>query len=325
LPARQQRLGASIAAGILALILGGWTLVHTGGAGTVPPGVMFFLFGGVAVVGAICMITQHNPVYAALWFAVVIISVCGLFLLQAASFLAAATIIVYAGAIIVTFLFVIMLAQQSGYAVYDRRAREPLLATLAGFVLLGALLEVLEKTYAAPTEPARVADRLLRVRQLIDAKATDKQIDDAMYLSGNRPVMAVLQEEILRVPSDVWPTSKKDDVMLRFEAAQEKWAAGKTAPAGRNPAQMEEAVTTLQQIAQELATAGPHPSTLPIPEQVRQTVGGVGRESAGQYVAGLGRSLFGEYLYAVELAGELLLIATIGAIAIAFRRKEATP
>ena len=83
------------------------------------------------------MITNRNPVYAALWFALVTLSTCGLFLLQSAPFLAAATIIVYAGAIVVTFLFVIMLAQQSGATVYDQRSRQPLLATVAAFVLLG--------------------------------------------------------------------------------------------------------------------------------------------------------------------------------------------
>jgi NADH-quinone oxidoreductase subunit J len=39
---------------------------------------------------------------------------------------------------------------------------------------------------------------------------------------------------------------------------------------------------------------------------------------------GLGRSLFGDYLFAVELAGTLLLVATIGAIAIAPRRRGGT-
>ena len=70
------------------------------------------------------MITSRDPVYAALWFALATLGVCGLFLLQSAPFLAAATIIVYAGAIIVTFLFVIMLAQQQGRSVYDHRARD---------------------------------------------------------------------------------------------------------------------------------------------------------------------------------------------------------
>jgi len=44
--------------------------------------------------------------------------------------------------------------------------------------------------------------------------------------------------------------------------------------------------------------------------------------SRGGHVRGLGRSLFGDYLYAVEMAAMLLLVATIGAILIAVRRKE---
>ena len=101
--------------------------------------VLFWLFAAAAIVCAILMITNRNPVYSALWFALVTLSVCGLFLLQSAPFLAAATVIVYAGAIVVTFVFVIMLAQQSGATVYDQRSRQPLLATVAAFLLLGAL------------------------------------------------------------------------------------------------------------------------------------------------------------------------------------------
>ncbi|HLQ44004.1 MAG TPA: NADH-quinone oxidoreductase subunit J, partial [Planctomycetaceae bacterium] len=67
---------------------------------------LFYLFSGTAVVAGTIMITNRNPAYSALWFAVVTLSVCGLFFLQSAPFLASATVIVYAGAIIVTFLFV---------------------------------------------------------------------------------------------------------------------------------------------------------------------------------------------------------------------------
>src|SRR5262249_14713659 len=80
-------------------------------------------------------------------FAMVILSTCGLFLLQAAPFLMAATIIIYAGAIVVTFLFVIMLAQQSGLDNADYRSREPFLSCVAGFVLLAAILCVLQRDY----------------------------------------------------------------------------------------------------------------------------------------------------------------------------------
>jgi NADH-quinone oxidoreductase subunit J len=116
-------------------------LVGLGGLGftLLPPGltlhgVLFYLFSGVAIAAAGSTITHHNPIYSALSFALVTLSVCGLFLLRGAQFLAAATIIIYAGAIVVTFLFIIMLARQSGNAPYDRRAREPFLSTLAAFL-----------------------------------------------------------------------------------------------------------------------------------------------------------------------------------------------
>lgn len=82
--------------------------------------LLFWLFGGGAVLCGGLMILSKRPVYSALWFALATLSTCGLFLLQSAPFLAAATIIVYAGAIVVTFLFVIMLAQPEGHSDYDR-------------------------------------------------------------------------------------------------------------------------------------------------------------------------------------------------------------
>ena len=177
--------------------------------------VLFWMFAGSAMFCGILMITSRNPVYGALWFALVTLSTCGLFLLQSAPFLAAATVVVYAGAIIVTFLFVIMLAQQGGAAVYDRRAFQPLLATVASFVLLGGLLTaLLEWGSAAPPE------RIAGTTQL--------------------------------------PLSR---------------------PAGDEP------LGSMQ---------------------------------------GLGRSLFGDYLFAVELGGTVLMVACIGAIAIAPRRPQGT-
>ena len=49
-----------------------------------------------------------------------LLGTAGLFLFQGAQFLGVATIVVYAGAILVTFLFVLMLAQPEGHAFYDR-------------------------------------------------------------------------------------------------------------------------------------------------------------------------------------------------------------
>ena len=109
--------------------------------------LLFCLLGSMTVTGGAMTVTRTNPVSCALWFTSVVIGTAGLFLLQNAQFLAAAIVIVYAGAIIVMFLFVIMMAQQSGAAIYDRVAREPGLAVLASFVLLIALVSATVETY----------------------------------------------------------------------------------------------------------------------------------------------------------------------------------
>jgi NADH-quinone oxidoreductase subunit J len=82
--------------------------------------VIFWLLCIVTLGSGIAMISAKSPVYSALWFALSLVGSAGLFLMQGAQFLGGATIVVYAGAIVVTFLFVIMLAQPEGHAVYDR-------------------------------------------------------------------------------------------------------------------------------------------------------------------------------------------------------------
>ncbi len=134
-------------AGLLALALGGIHLIRAGLLGNHVEAGLFYAFSAIAIGSGALLVTQRNPARAALSFALVVLSTCGLFLLLAAPFLMAATIIVYAGAIVVTFLFVLMLAQQEGLSNADARSREPLLATVTGFVLLGALLYVLQLGY----------------------------------------------------------------------------------------------------------------------------------------------------------------------------------
>ncbi len=100
---------------------------------------VFFLFASVAIVAAVLMVTSEKPVYSALYFVLVVLAVTPLLLLQQAEFLAIALVIVYAGAILVTYVFVIMLSQQSGPSIYDRRSRSPLLAVFAGFVSMAVV------------------------------------------------------------------------------------------------------------------------------------------------------------------------------------------
>jgi len=66
--------------------------------------------------------------------------VAALMVLRQAEFLAIALIIIYAGAILVTYLFVIMLAQAPGSPVYDHRAREPLVTVFACFLFMAVVM-----------------------------------------------------------------------------------------------------------------------------------------------------------------------------------------
>jgi NADH-quinone oxidoreductase subunit J len=103
---------AIIAAGLFASdwpLLGDWA-----GQG------VFWLLSAITLGAAVCTIGSRSPVYSAIWFALSLLGTAGLFFYNGSQFLAVATIVVYAGAIVVTFLFVIMLAQPEGHSDYDR-------------------------------------------------------------------------------------------------------------------------------------------------------------------------------------------------------------
>jgi len=121
-------------------------------------GIAFYVMAAVSVVSALLMITSRNPVHSALWFALTLLTNSGLYLLTGAEFLAAATIIIYAGAIIVTFLFVIMLAQPRGTAQYDHYSREPFMSCIAGVLLAWTLTGTI--SFVATTETRPLADHV---------------------------------------------------------------------------------------------------------------------------------------------------------------------
>jgi NADH-quinone oxidoreductase subunit J len=124
----------AVAGGLLAYdlpLLGAW----------VDQGV-FWLLALVAIGGGVAMIASQSPIYSAIWFALSLLGVAGLFLFNGAEFLGVATIVVYAGAIVVTFLFVIMLAQPEGHSAYDRLTWGGL-PKILGVVTAGLLIGVL--------------------------------------------------------------------------------------------------------------------------------------------------------------------------------------
>jgi NADH-quinone oxidoreductase subunit J len=73
------------------------------------PFLVFFVCAGIAVVGALMLIIAKEPIHSALALVLVMISLAVLYLMLGAEFIAAVQVIVYAGAIMVLFVFVIML------------------------------------------------------------------------------------------------------------------------------------------------------------------------------------------------------------------------
>src|SRR5215210_4535674 len=71
--------------------------------------LLFILFAGLAIGCAVAMVAQRNPLYSAISLVGVFISLASLYVMLAAPFIAAVQVIVYAGAIMVLVVFVIML------------------------------------------------------------------------------------------------------------------------------------------------------------------------------------------------------------------------
>jgi NADH-quinone oxidoreductase subunit J len=103
------------------------------------PLIVFFVLAALAIIGAINLILQKHPIHSALSLIVVMVALAGLYLLLGAEFVAAVQIIVYGGAIMVLFVFVIMLlnAGIEEHTSISKMAGPPgmlLVIALAGFV-----------------------------------------------------------------------------------------------------------------------------------------------------------------------------------------------
>ncbi len=100
-----------------------------------PALAIFFVLAALAVLGALSLVFQKHPIHSALSLIVVMVCLAGLYLLMGAEFIAAVQIIVYGGAIMVLFIFVIMLLN----AGEEERTDFSKLAKFAGLPLALAL------------------------------------------------------------------------------------------------------------------------------------------------------------------------------------------
>src|SRR6185503_17091807 len=101
--------------------------------------ILFWILSVMALFSALMVITSKNPVYSVLWLVVTFFSISGHYILLNAQFLAIVNIIVYAGAIMVLFLFVIMLMNLNR----ETEPQKNRWLKMAGAVAGGCLLLVL--------------------------------------------------------------------------------------------------------------------------------------------------------------------------------------
>jgi NADH-quinone oxidoreductase subunit J len=101
--------------------------------------ILFLAFGAISVAGAVNLLAQRHPINGALSLIAVMAALAGEYLLLGAEFLAAVQVIVYAGAIMVLFVFTIMLLN-AGVEERTKGSRVAILFGIPGLLLGGVLL-----------------------------------------------------------------------------------------------------------------------------------------------------------------------------------------
>ena len=129
------------------------------------PTAIFYYMAFACVASALLAVTRKNPVHSMLWVLALFLHVAGIFLLLNAEFLAAVQIIVYAGAILIFYLFVLMLLDLPDEVARPRFGRHWVFAVAIGFSFAAlawlAQAETLDTVgvQVAPTASRMAADR----------------------------------------------------------------------------------------------------------------------------------------------------------------------
>jgi NADH-quinone oxidoreductase subunit J len=228
---------------IFAAILVRWTAGSAAGG----MGVYFWIFSAIALVGAVRVVTHARPVYSALYFVLTVFATAGLFVLLWAEFMAAALVLIYAGAILITYVFVIMLAAEAaspagskrplaGLAEHDAVSRDPMVAGAVGFALMAILLFVIfdkatQVERASSTSPAQAI-----------ARGSTESL--GWYLFENQPVNLELAGLILTIGmvgaivvarKRVVPSVEEFDPSRALAAAEAEVVLGPATPVDDNP------------------------------------------------------------------------------------------
>jgi NADH-quinone oxidoreductase subunit J len=124
--------------------------------------VFFAVIAAVMIIAAVRVVTTHNIVHAALWLVLVLAGVAAQFILLGAEFVAVTQVLVYIGAVVVLFLFGVMLTRASlgedESVAREKHTMAALVAVLLFAVMAGALIDTWSDDRVVIDEPQRVAE-----------------------------------------------------------------------------------------------------------------------------------------------------------------------
>jgi NADH-quinone oxidoreductase subunit J len=188
------------------------------------PKILFLGIAAVAVAGGLSMILQRNPIYSALSLIVTLCAMAALFLTLHAPFIAAIQVIVYAGAILVLFVFVIMLLNVR--AEESKRDRVKYLRWIGAPLFVGLIAEVFLIVRAVGNPPAPAAPSANA--SPAQTFGTTENIGHAMFTDYVLPfeavsvliLMAIVGAMVLARKHERLPQAVAEEIETRAEVAE---------------------------------------------------------------------------------------------------------
>lgn len=273
------------------------------------PNPHYYIFAPIAILAAIRVITHQQPVYSALYFILVILASSALYLLMGAEFMAFALIIIYAGAILITYLFVIMLATQApsetemdALSPYDALAREPLWATITGFAIVAVLTGMIAQGLPDVRPVGKAEDQQLLLVEL-PGKVLDDLAAKRVFRDMDRPATESIGDlytiNAAERTMTLTVTPEAAVTLLERAEAEDRQVAKLLLEDG----------STIEDL--RAATSDGGPVRLAIAPEVSVT-----------NLDAVGWSLIAGHPLALEIAGVILLMAMLGAVVLARKQIE---
>ncbi len=317
LPRRSKINPQAIGGLIAAAGVGGLIAILALVAGADRPNLFFYIFAFITLGAALRVITHKRPIYSALYFILSILGSAGLYLLLDAEFMTFALVIIYAGAILITYLFVIMLAttapSDEGYEVveeYDAVAREPIVSTFAGFLVLAILTGWLSVGVPHLPEPTQSSGDAALASLPLKVQASFDEVGLLKFTDGSLTAVQPGAE------AGSWYDAETRQAQLVLKDPADFRELLRNARAIERGADLSEDAGSLSPEALSLV------QTDPITNADGSVVVMVAFPDSlyARNIESVGVELVGGHPLALEMAGVILLLAMLGAVVLARKR-----